>query len=89
MVKSFIEYEKEKKREARQIEYIEFTKNCGDCGRRFKDKFPIFSSFKEYIKLVKFYWEKDSVACPKCSQRHYVEDLKNNRLTKKGTIKKK
>jgi len=49
-------------------EYIEFTKICGNCGRRFKMKFeiPEFKKKKDKIKFVDFFFEKYNVCCNKC-----------------------
>lgn len=48
-------------------EYIEFTKICGDCGRKFKDKFVFPKDKKSRLKIFKMYCEP--LACPKCSYR--------------------
>jgi hypothetical protein len=54
----------------RMKEYIEFTKICGDCGRRFKMKFeiPDFKDRKEQNKFVDFFFRKYNVCCNKCNK---------------------
>lgn len=52
----------------REKEYVEFTKICGDCGRRFKMKFEIPD--KEQLKdFVYFFFPKYNVACNQCNEK--------------------
>lgn len=55
----------------REKEYIEFTKICGDCGRRFKMKFemPEFKDRKDKNKFVDFFFEKYNVCCNQCNKK--------------------
>jgi len=59
-----------------ESEYVEFTKICGDCGRRFKMKFEmpdfklnIKKGQKELKKFTNFFFEKYNVCCNQCSKR--------------------
>jgi len=59
----------------RTKEYIEFTKICGDCGRRFKIKFEI-PEFKETKKgqkqmkeFVDMFFTRHNVVCNQCNKR--------------------
>lgn len=55
----------------KEKEYIEFTKICGDCGRRFKMKFemPEFKDKKDKNKFVDFFFEKYNVCCNQCNKK--------------------
>ena len=59
----------------REKEYVEFTKICGDCERRFKIKFemPDFKQTKkgqkELKQFVDFFFEKYNVCCNKCNKK--------------------
>ena len=62
-------------------EYLELTKICGDCGRRFKMKFeiPKFNlktkkGTKEALKFVDFFFTKYNVACNQCNKKHMEEE---------------
>ena len=67
----------------RTKEYIGFTKNCGDCGRRFKMKFeipdvelnrlgnPIIT--KKIKDFVGFMFPKNDVCCKHCSEKKTME----------------
>lgn len=60
----------------KEKEYIEFTKICGDCGRRFKMKFemPEFKDKKDRNKFVDFFFEKYNVCCNKCNKKKQEEE---------------
>jgi len=52
------------------MEFVEFTKVCGDCGRRFKQKYRMDGlTEKEALKLMKMYYKKYDLCCNKCSQK--------------------
>ena len=55
----------------RDKEYVEFTKICGDCGRRFKIKFemPSIKNKKEFKKFVDFFFPKYNVCCNQCNKK--------------------
>lgn len=60
----------------RKKEYVEFTKICGDCGRRFKMKMEIpkfklqtKKGQKEAMKFVEFFFPESNVACNQCKER--------------------
>ncbi len=66
----------------KEKEYIEFTKICGDCGRRFKMKFemPNFKQTKkgqkEMKKFVDFFFVKYNVSCNQCSKKKVEQGRK-------------
>jgi hypothetical protein len=51
-------------------EYVEFTKICGDCGKRFKEKFriPVFKTTKDRNKFAQLYLIKYNLCCRKCAE---------------------
>lgn len=55
----------------KEKEYVEFTKICGDCGRRFKMKFemPEFKDKNDKNEFVDFFFEKYNVACNQCNKK--------------------
>lgn len=60
----------------RTKEYIDFTKICGDCGRRFKMKceIPEFKlntkkGQKQMKQFVEFFFPKYNVACNQCNKK--------------------
>lgn len=53
----------------RTKEYVEFTKICGDCGRRFKTKFEISEDEKPSQKLMNLFFEKYGLCCKKCGEK--------------------
>jgi hypothetical protein len=57
-------------------EYIEFTKICGDCGRRFKMKFemPDFKDKKDRNKFVDFFFEKYNICCNQCNKKKQEQE---------------
>jgi hypothetical protein len=72
----------------RTKEYIEFTKICGDCNRRFRMKFeipevkinradnPIID--KELKLMIRFMFPKYEMCCKKCSDKKNKEDSLND-----------
>ena len=56
----------------REKEYIEITKICGDCGRRFKMKFemPDEDQWKEFVE---FFFPKYNVCCNQCNKRKQAQ----------------
>lgn len=50
--------------------WMEFHVVCGDCGRRFNDKFDLSQhSLKQVIAIVRSYYPKNNMSCTRCSKK--------------------